>query len=62
MSFQDKCEYIDIYGAIGRQVPLRQGCDAMVAGSGEKSVAGFVCSAYFGIEQAEMQMVFGISL
>lgn len=62
MSFQNKCENIDIYGAIGRQVPLRQGSHAMVAGGGEKSLAGFVSSAYFGIEQAEMQMVFGISL
>lgn len=62
MSFQNKCEYIDIYGAIGRQMPLRQGSHATIAGCGKEPVTGFVSSAYFGIDQAEMQMVFGISL
>lgn len=62
MSFQNKCEYIDIYGAIGRQMPLWQSGHATIAGCGKEPVTGFVGSAYFGIDQAEMQMVFGISL
>ena len=62
MSFQNKCEYIDIYGAIGRQMPLWQSGHATIAGCGKEPVACFVCSPDFGIEQAQVEVVFGVML